>query len=94
MNKNELYHYGVPGMRWGRRRATRSRHGSKTSAKPKEEKLTLKKTKKKMSAGKKIAIGGAVAGVTLAGIGTMLSANALRKRHLGFGLTKAFLDNM
>lgn len=94
MNKDELYHYGVPGMRWGRRRAKQSRKLTKRSFKSKDEKLTLKKPKKKMSTGKKIAIGGAVAGVALASVGAMLSKDALRKRHLGMNFVKAISESM
>lgn len=81
MNNNELYHYGIPGMRWGSRRGKTSK--------------TLSKPKTKLSRGKKIAIGATAAGAALAGIGVTLAASAkIRDRVMISGVVKGLLENL
>ena len=81
-NDNELYHYGVPGMRWGhRKKQTRTNNKSK-------------KPKKKMSLGKKIAIGSAVTGVALVGIGKVLSSDMMQEKYRLIMSGKAVTENM
>ena len=53
----ELYHYGIPGMRWGHKK------GPKKS----EKSVKKSKTKSKLSKGKKIAAG-VLAGIGAAGV--------------------------
>lgn len=78
---NELYHYGVPGMRWGRRKAA-----SKTNdAQPKKKRVS-KKTK--------VVIGSTVAVAALAGIGTMLLSDTVADKARTVTIGKAMVDNM
>ena len=59
---NELYHYGVKGMRWGHRKSrTSSGSGGRSS---KSGSSSSGSGKKKMSTAKKIAIGAAIVGGT------------------------------
>ena len=57
INNGELYHYGIPGMRWGHKKG------------PKKKKY---KNKSKLSKGKKIAIGVLAGTVGTLGVGAAL----------------------
>ena len=91
MNNDELYHYGVPGMRWGKRK---TRSTLKTGTTKTKKEAAKNKQKPKLSVGKKVAIGSAVTGVALAGIGTMLAKDAIRDRYLLMQYGKALADNL
>lgn len=83
MNNDELYHYGIPGMRWGNRR------GKTNNA------LSKSKPKTKLSKGKKIAIGATAAGAALAGMGLMLATSTkVRDRVMISGVVKGLLENI
>lgn len=58
-NFDELYHYGVPGMRWGHRRA---KNNVKTSKTPNH------KNKQKWSTKKKVIVGATVTAGIVAGV--------------------------
>lgn len=69
---DELYHYGVKGMKWGKRKARytspTSRSGGKTQSKQTED--TPKKKGLSKNTKRAIAIGAAAAGTALAAYGT------------------------
>ena len=83
MNNNVLYHYGVPGMRWGVRRAnvtgvSTPKHKKRHNTNDNPHKSNTPKNK--LSKSKKIAIGSAITITALAGVGTMLAKDAIEKR--------------
>ena len=50
-NNNELYHYGVRGMKWGIRKATKTLSSSKSTVEQREKAISsLQKHKRKASA--------------------------------------------
>lgn len=92
---NELYHYGVPGMRWGRRRGGQkiSITNLKNKTKNKSEKNNTK-PKPKMSKGKKIAIGSAVTAVALAGVGKLLTSRVVQDKYMLLKAGRALVENL
>lgn len=100
MIDNELYHYGVPGMRWGSRRGKQTYNSaskSRSKKKPTEDSKTKiqSKPKSKMSTGKKVAIGTAAAGVALTGIGAMVvTSKKFQNYSLARITSNALLENM
>lgn len=92
MDNNELYHYGVPGMRWGTRR-NKQNHVTTSKTKTKSRTGTTK-VKPKLSKAKKIAIGSAAVGTGLLAIGAMLRTEVAQKRYNAFVLGKAIVDAM
>lgn len=89
---NELYHYGIPGMRWGNRRGKSNKTLSKSKSKTKSD---TKNAKIKLSKGKKIAIGATAAGAALAGIGvTFVASMKIRDRVTMSGVVKGLLENL
>lgn len=85
---NELYHYGVPGMKWGRKK---SKQYDKS---PKLKTYSQSKTKSKLSKGKKIAIGSAAAATALAGIGATLASKQIRNRITASFIAKTLRESM
>ena len=83
MNSNELYHYGVTGMRWGKRKKLSS-----------NKKYQSNKTSNEERRKRNIAIGTAASATILAGIGTMLASNAVKNNRLMSITAKALRDNM
>ena len=71
---NELYHYGVKGMKWGIRRY-RKKDGSLTNT-GKKRYVDDRNDKKKLSTRQKVAIGAAVAASCLAVYGTYKVSNS------------------
>ena len=76
-DNNELYHYGVLGMRWGHRKTNYGKNAINNYKKVEKEKRKMAENnktnsnnskKKKMSTGKKIAIGAAVTAGIIAGV--------------------------
>lgn len=76
---NEIYHYGVPGMKWGKRKSVTT---------------TRKQSKPKLSKGKKIAIGVTAASATLAVIGAKPISKFAGNVRAGFAVSKALMANM
>lgn len=74
---NELYHYGVLGMKWGKRKGNVSDNSEKGKTKTNQSSKSIKDTtvseikkdKKKLSTGKKVALG------VLAGVATLTIAD-------------------
>ena len=92
---NELYHYGTPGMKWGRRKGTQERNtSSKVKTKSNGKVVLTLPARPKLSKGKKIAIGTAAAGVALAAIGTMLASKTIRDNRIASIVAKTFRENM
>lgn len=76
---NELYHYGVPGMRWGTRKSSTTKQ---------------KSSKSKLTKGQKVAIGATVAGTALIAIGAKPIAKFAGNVRAGFAITKALMGSM
>ena len=84
MNENELMHYGVRGMKWGRRKATsnspsgRSTRSTKSTASEADQ--AAAKEARKAKAKKAIKIGAAAAGTALAAYGTYKMSKLLKDK--------------
>ena len=92
MKNNELYHYGVLGMRWGRRKAANEISTISKHDKKKTETTTPKK--KGVSKKTKVVIGSSVTAAALAGIGVMLTRDATAEKIRTLTIGKAMVDNM
>ena len=88
MNNDELYHYGVPGMKWRRKKS------KQYDTSPKIKKDSQSKTKPKLSKGKKIAIGTTAAAAALTAIGSMLVSKPVQNRIKAHTVIKALRENM
>lgn len=78
----ELYHFGIPGMRWGKRKNAQNMDtsaGSGTSAKP------------RLSTGKKVAIGVAATGAGVLAVKATSKLSFRKKLAVGATLTTAVL---
>lgn len=88
---NELYHYGVPGMRWGHRKSTNSTANNKRVNRKSDD---YQPKKKRVSKKAKIIVGSTVAVAALAGIGTMLLSDTAADKARTVSIGKAMVDNM
>lgn len=100
-NTQELYHYGIPGMRWGRKRGkqdyatlSKSRTKTKNKSETKAETKTKIKAKPKLSKGKKVAIGTTVAAATLAGIGALAAKDTIGRNARVLMIARAAAKNL
>ena len=94
-NTKELYHYGIPGMRWGKRRTKQDYNiSSKNKYNTNTKNTKITKSRQKLSTGKKIAIGSAAVGVGLLSIGAMLRTEVAQKRYSAFVLGKSIVNAM
>ncbi len=84
----ELYHYGVPGMRWGIRRGNRA---SSSSKKQSSEKNTESSESKKQTRGKTaIKIGAAAVGTALAVYGAKKVHDLVRDKNTAIRISKEY----
>lgn len=92
MNNDELYHYGVPGMRWGHRKAVNTTSNAGKRNKNKTDDVSSKK--KRVSKKTKIVIGSTITVAALAGVGTMLFSDAIAEKARTLTVGKTMIDNM
>ena len=80
--QNELYHYGVPGMRWGKRKALPQVQTkvSRTPQKNQNSNIQDQKAARQAKVKKAIKIGAAVAGTALAVYGAKKVHDMLRDK--------------
>ena len=76
MTENELYHYGVKGMKWGVRRNRSLSKGSQKKASSNKSEAQARREKIKKAA----IIGAAVVGTTLAAYGTYKASKYLKEK--------------
>ena len=87
VHNGELYHYGVKGMKWGRRKAPVANSTSARRGSPQDVERAKAARKAKMK--KALKIGAAVAGTALAAYGTYKLAKYMQDRRNQAAMQKA-----
>ena len=87
MNKYELYHYGVPGMKWGRRKATVVATGKKSVRKQQTNEAHVNARREKYKKAAKI--GAAAAGAALATYGAYKLHKFVRNKNQDIAMKAA-----
>ena len=85
-NKDELYHYGVPGMRWGERKSRRK--GSSKNRRKDSPKDEQDVRKKRIAFGKKVAV------TALTGVGAVAVGKLVYEKYITSLVKKALVENL
>ena len=90
ISNGELYHYGIPGMRWGHKKGPKA---SSSQSKPKKQKKELTPEEKK-ARGKKIAAGVLIGVGAMAVTAAAVYATKKRKDAVSRAMTRMELKSM
>ena len=88
MNNDELYHHGVKGMKWGRRKAVATSGTSGGKAKKSSSNQNTNSEQPKKKSGVKAALVAVTAAIAGLGIGTVLYNKFGKKTEKGISIAK------